>query len=110
MTTKTKNETKEETQATEAAEQVATTVTLKVTGACRVKLKGETLQYGSEFEIPEADLQGKGIGHLFAQKVLVVKDNEAKTREVIENHRAGSKKDPNEGKTREELENGGDIK
>lgn len=111
MATKTKAENTETTEATETTEQATkSTVTVKVTGACRVKLNGENLQYGSEFELDESELSRKGIGYLFAQKLLVVKDDEAKTREIIEAHRAGAKKDPNAGKSIQELENGGDIK
>lgn len=108
MATKTKPEVTDANESNEQAEK--STVTLKVIGACRVKFGGVNYSHGSEFEASESDLKGKGIGYLFTQKILVVKDNEAKTREVIETHRAGAKKDPNEGKSREELENGGDIK
>lgn len=85
-------------------------VILKVTGACLVKFGGEKYVHDNEFIAKAEDLKSKGVGYLFANNILKVKDDEKMTREIIERHREKAKKDPNAGKSLEELETGQEIK
>jgi hypothetical protein len=111
MATKTNKEnTTENNAANEQEVTLPKTNTVKVIGACLVKLKGEKYSHGSEFELTDQELKSKGVTYLFAAKILALKDNETKTQQIIEKHRANAKPDPNEGKTTEQLESGGEFK
>lgn len=100
------NETNEDQKATE---QSAQSHVLVNEGLCVIHLGGVKLMPGQSVEVEASFLKNQGVIYSICRGELVIKDNQALTKQIKEDAYSKRSKDPHEGKTLKELEDGGEI-
>ena len=85
------------------------TVTVVNSGLCPIYIGLDRVMPDEEYELAAEKLEEDAFKYLFGRGELVVKDDIATTKSVVEKANKNKKRNPDEGKTKAQLEDGGEF-